>query len=195
MGRLSRPGMANSAPDVRPGPASKPSHFCHGMRKYRRAQSCLNYWNEMASRCVQQGEMRLRRWAGAVPAGGKEGEVERCGRRRGDQAIKLSRFCQLRTLKLWYSSSLCKDARPSAPSMSCGSRAIQAKPEARSSCSGQLFQTASHAGNREVSVRRREFDRGGPDLSRICVFGRRSAARAGVLIWQWKTNSKTTFRT
>jgi hypothetical protein len=32
--------------------------------------------------------------------------------------------------KLWYSMSLCEDARPSAPTMSFGSRANQVKPEA-----------------------------------------------------------------
>jgi hypothetical protein len=30
----------------------------------------------------------------------------------------------LRARKLWYSESLCEDARPSAPTMSYGSRAI-----------------------------------------------------------------------
>jgi len=30
-------------------------------------------------------------------------------------------------LKLWYSVDLCEDARPSAPKMSYGSRATQAK--------------------------------------------------------------------
>jgi hypothetical protein len=37
--------------------------------------------------------------------------------------------CRIR-LKLWYSVDLCEDARPSAPIMSYGSRATQAKPEA-----------------------------------------------------------------
>jgi hypothetical protein len=43
---------------------------------------------------------------------------------------------------LWYSIDLCEDARPSAPTMSYGSRATQAKPDALSSCSEQLPETA-----------------------------------------------------
>jgi hypothetical protein len=49
---------------------------------------------------------------------------------------------------VWYSGTLCEDARPFAPSMSSGSRATQAKPDAQSSCSEQPPETAFFAEER-----------------------------------------------
>jgi hypothetical protein len=175
-------------------PASKPSHFCPEMRKCARpdlARMIGTKGPSIASirlRCIHPDAPE------GDPAGGGKAHQpgRRIGRRR-DEPIKLRLFYRLRTLNIWYSVSLCKDARPSAPSMSCGSRANQAKPEARSSCSEQRFKTASFADYREVSVRTRDFHRGGTGS---CEFARpgAEAPRAGVSIWPWKTNSKTTFR-
>jgi hypothetical protein len=59
------------------------------------------------------------------------GKTTRLRRKSGPQGPEPeAKFPSRQRVRLWYSIDLCEDARPSAPTMSYGSRANQVNPEA-----------------------------------------------------------------